>query len=164
MKSCPHQIEGVLPLVMDVRKLDEVKQGIALAAAKFGRVDIAVNNAGVGGQNERTHELDEDEWQRVIDINLNGVYRCQKEELAVMIGQEYVPDFFYSYSPPTPFIERWSRERNSHADFNVSHLETWGPVKDAASSSTSPPCTASSARKTRSTRALTPRPSTASSA
>ncbi|KAL3957943.1 hypothetical protein ACCO45_008521 [Purpureocillium lilacinum] len=70
-ESCPH-VE-VLPLHLDVRKPDEVRAGVAQAVARFGRLDVAI---------------DEDEWQRVIDINLNGVYRCQKEELAAMVGQE----------------------------------------------------------------------------
>ncbi|KND93722.1 Levodione reductase [Tolypocladium ophioglossoides CBS 100239] len=64
-ESCP-QVEEVLPLRMDVRKSGEIKEGVARAAAKFGRIDIA----------------------RVIDINLNGAYRCHKEEIGVMVGQE----------------------------------------------------------------------------
>ncbi|UNI24806.1 hypothetical protein JDV02_010527 [Purpureocillium takamizusanense] len=85
-ESHPH-VE-VLPLHLDVGNVDEVKAGVAQAVARFGRLDVAVNNAGVAGRGLRTHEIDENEWQRVIGINLNGVYRCQKEELAAMIGQE----------------------------------------------------------------------------
>ncbi|ODA79555.1 hypothetical protein RJ55_05149 [Drechmeria coniospora] len=76
-----------LTLHMDVRKAEEVQLAVSQAVAKFGRLDIAVNNAGVGGKTLLTHELDEAEWQRVIDINLNGVYRCQKEELSVIKSQ-----------------------------------------------------------------------------
>lgn len=80
----------MLQLPMDVRKSAEVKDGIAQTVGKFGRLDVAVNNAGIGGSGKRTHEIEEDEWDRVVDVNLNGVRRCQKEQLAIMINQEYV--------------------------------------------------------------------------
>lgn len=74
---------------MDVRSAADVKDGIAQTVTKFGRLDVAVNNAGIGGSGNRTHEVDDDEWDRVVDVNLNGVRRCQKAELAVMMNQEY---------------------------------------------------------------------------
>ncbi|KAF7563240.1 hypothetical protein G7046_g866 [Stylonectria norvegica] len=78
----------ILSLNMNVRDASQVKDGIAQAVAKFGRLDIAVNNAGTSGSGKRTHELDDEEWLRIVDINLQGVYRCQKQELAVMVVQE----------------------------------------------------------------------------
>ncbi|OAA53616.1 3-oxoacyl-[acyl-carrier-protein] reductase [Niveomyces insectorum RCEF 264] len=78
----------VLPLQMDVQQYDQVKAGIAATVARFGRLDIAVNNAGIGGSGKPTHEVDEEEWRRVINIDLDGVWRCQREELAVMVKQE----------------------------------------------------------------------------
>jgi NAD(P)-dependent dehydrogenase (short-subunit alcohol dehydrogenase family) len=78
----------VLPLQMNVRSSAEVKSGIAETIKKFGRLDVAVNNAGIGGSGAPTHEVEEEEWQRVLDVDLNGVWRCQKEELAVMMKQE----------------------------------------------------------------------------
>lgn len=80
----------VLNLQVDVQKGDQVKAVVAAVVAKFGRLDIAVNNAGIGGSGKPTHEVDEEEWRRVINIDLDGVWRCQKEELAVMMNQEYV--------------------------------------------------------------------------
>lgn len=79
----------ILSLHMDVRDAAQVKEGIAKAAAAFGRLDIAVNNAGVGGSGRQTHEIEDEEWIRVVDVNLQGVYRCQKEELGFMVKQEY---------------------------------------------------------------------------
>ncbi|KAH6976933.1 hypothetical protein BKA56DRAFT_587257 [Ilyonectria sp. MPI-CAGE-AT-0026] len=78
----------ILSLHMDVRDAAQVKEGIAKAAAAFGRLDIAVNNAGIGGSGRRTHEIEDEEWIRVVDVNLQGVYRCQKEELGIMVNQE----------------------------------------------------------------------------
>lgn len=78
----------VLSLQMNVRSAAEVKSGIAETIKKFGRLDIAVNNAGIGGSGNPTHEVEEEEWARVLDVDLHGVWRCQKEELATMMKQE----------------------------------------------------------------------------
>jgi NAD(P)-dependent dehydrogenase (short-subunit alcohol dehydrogenase family) len=80
----------ILTLEMNVQDTDQVRSGIAEAVKKFGRLDIAVNNAGIGGSGARTHEIKEDEWMKVVDVDLHGVWRCQREELGVMVGQEYV--------------------------------------------------------------------------
>lgn len=78
----------VLPLQMNVRSATEVKSGITEAAQRFGRLDVAVNNAGIGGSGRKTHEIDEEEFMKVLDVDLHGVWRCQREEIAVMIEQE----------------------------------------------------------------------------
>ncbi|ETS75241.1 hypothetical protein PFICI_13725 [Pestalotiopsis fici W106-1] len=94
IKSLQKQFPGieVLPLQMNVRKASEVKSGIAETVQRFGRLDVAVNNAGIGGTGVRTHEVDEEEWSTVLDVDLHGVWRCQKEELAIMLEQQ---DFGY---------------------------------------------------------------------
>lgn len=78
----------VLTLEMNVQDPEQVRAGIARTVEKFGRLDIAVNNAGIGGSGAKTHEIPEDEWLKVVDVDLNGVWRCQREELKVMLGQE----------------------------------------------------------------------------
>lgn len=78
----------VLPLHVDVRNLEEVKSGLADTVRKFGRLDVAVNDAGIAGADTKTHELNEDAFMKVLDVNMHGVWRCQKEELAVMIKQD----------------------------------------------------------------------------
>ncbi|KAM0418710.1 hypothetical protein ACHAPT_012409 [Fusarium lateritium] len=79
----------ILTLHLDVCNPLQVKAGIKKVVAQFGRLDVAVNNAGISGSGRQTHEIEDDEWLRVLDVNLQGVYRCQKEELAVMVKQEY---------------------------------------------------------------------------
>lgn len=79
----------VLTLHVDVRNLEQVKAATAQVAQKFGRLDVAVNNAGIDGTGLPTHEIEDEEWLRILDINLQGVYRCQKEELSIMVKQEY---------------------------------------------------------------------------
>lgn len=89
----------ILPLPMDVRDKQQIKDGIAEITKRFGRLDVAVNNAGIGGSGRLTHETEDEEIERVLDINLHGVYRCQKEELAVMVRQEYV------FTPKTQSVD-----------------------------------------------------------
>ncbi|RFU77004.1 short-chain dehydrogenase reductase sdr [Trichoderma arundinaceum] len=79
----------VLTLKIDVRKAEEVKSGLAQVVSNFGRLDVAVNNAGISGKVARVHELEEADWNDVLNINLTGVHLCQKEELAIMVNQEY---------------------------------------------------------------------------
>ncbi|KAH8881074.1 short-chain dehydrogenase [Thozetella sp. PMI_491] len=79
-----------LCLQLDVSNLQEVKKAIGETVKRFGRLDIAVNNAGVGGAWTKTHEIDEAEWKNVLGIDLHGVWNCQREELAIMLDQEHL--------------------------------------------------------------------------
>lgn len=60
---------------------------VAETLATFGRVDILVNCAGVLGREEPFLELDDDEWHRVITINLHGVYHACRAVLPTMLAQ-----------------------------------------------------------------------------
>lgn len=84
--QCPDA--KVMELQLDVRQSGQVRDGLAEVAKRFGRLDIAVNNAGVAGPGKRTHEMGDEEWTAVADVDLFGVWRCQKEELAAMVEQE----------------------------------------------------------------------------
>lgn len=69
--------------------LDVTDEGSVAAAVDFvldrhGRLDVAVNVAGVGGPAKPLHEYSDDEWTRVIDVNLNGLFRCLREEIRAM--------------------------------------------------------------------------------
>lgn len=57
------------------------------AVQTFGRLDIGVNGAGIGGPAATTGDYPEQDWKRVIDINLIGVWLCMKYELQQMIKQ-----------------------------------------------------------------------------
>jgi NAD(P)-dependent dehydrogenase (short-subunit alcohol dehydrogenase family) len=67
--------ERVLALVADVRRADDVEQAMARVVAEFGGLDVLVNNAGVGGF-VQVESMAPDDWHRVIDTNLTGVYHC----------------------------------------------------------------------------------------
>jgi NAD(P)-dependent dehydrogenase (short-subunit alcohol dehydrogenase family) len=69
----------------DVSQEEDVQAMVAKAVEQFGRLDYAVNNAGVGGAAATTAEYTLDDWRRVIDINLTAVWLCMKYELNEML-------------------------------------------------------------------------------
>lgn len=71
----------------NVSKLEEVHQMIVKTIDHYGRLDIAINNAGVGGMLAPTSDVDPTDWDRVIAINQTGVFYCMKEELRIMKEQ-----------------------------------------------------------------------------
>jgi len=58
----------------DVTALHQVEYAAARVDSTFGRVDILVNNAGVAGFNDLLHNLAPEEWDRILNTNLRGVY------------------------------------------------------------------------------------------
>ena len=70
----------------DVSQTVDVKSMINTTIESYGRLDCALNNAGIGGAGP-VHEFPEDEWDRIININLKGVWLCVKYEIAQMLKQ-----------------------------------------------------------------------------
>ncbi|WP_273203394.1 SDR family NAD(P)-dependent oxidoreductase [Marinobacter subterrani] len=68
----------------DVSKEQEVKQVLDQVADTFGSLTVLVNNAGIAGPNKPTHELTEDEWDRVQNVNVKGVFFCTKHAIPHM--------------------------------------------------------------------------------
>lgn len=73
--------EGFAVDVADPRQADAM---VARAVELWGGLDLAVNNAGVGGAIAPVGEYPLDGWKQVIDVNLNGVFYCLRYELAAM--------------------------------------------------------------------------------
>ncbi|MGB2670203.1 MAG: SDR family oxidoreductase [Candidatus Acidiferrum sp.] len=71
----------------DVSKANEVQTLVQKTVEKFGRLDVAFNNAGIEGTWVPIVEQAEEDWDRVIDINLKGVWLCLKYELQQMLKQ-----------------------------------------------------------------------------
>jgi NAD(P)-dependent dehydrogenase (short-subunit alcohol dehydrogenase family) len=69
----------------DVSSAEDVERMVAHAVEKFGRLDYAVNNAGIEGALAPVTELPEEEWDRVLDINLKGTFLCMKYEAKAML-------------------------------------------------------------------------------
>jgi NAD(P)-dependent dehydrogenase (short-subunit alcohol dehydrogenase family) len=71
----------------DVANEADVAAMVSFAERRFGRLDGAVNNAGVMAHSKRTDVLSAAEWRRVIDIDLNGVFYCMRHEIELMARQ-----------------------------------------------------------------------------
>jgi NAD(P)-dependent dehydrogenase (short-subunit alcohol dehydrogenase family) len=74
-------------LQTDVAQPSAVEALIAKAVATYGRLDCAFNNAGIEGAGALTHKCTAENWNRVIAINLTGVWMCMKAEITQMLLQ-----------------------------------------------------------------------------
>lgn len=72
-------------LVTDIAQPENCKAVVDLAIASFGRLDFAFNNAGIGGKPAPAGDVKEQDWLRVIDINLNSVFYGIKYQLPAMV-------------------------------------------------------------------------------
>ncbi len=71
----------------DVTSGDDVRAMVAATLEAFGRLDAAVNNAGIAGSfDHRLHEAGDELFERVIAVNLRGVWLCMKAELEAMLA------------------------------------------------------------------------------
>lgn len=71
----------------DVSKASDIENLIRTAVSKYKRLDCAHNNAGIEGASASTMDCTEENWDRVIDINLKGVWLCMKYEIPQMLRQ-----------------------------------------------------------------------------
>jgi 3-oxoacyl-[acyl-carrier protein] reductase len=71
----------------DVSKSEEVKRMIETTVKTYGRIDVLVNNAGVLITKD-FFDINEDEWDKTIDVNLKGAYLCSKEVAPIMLKQK----------------------------------------------------------------------------
>jgi len=77
----------VLFIKCDVSNNSQVKEMIEKIISTFGRLDYAFNNAGIEGVSAPTHECTEENWDRVIGVNLKGIWLCMKYEISQMLKQ-----------------------------------------------------------------------------
>ena len=78
----------ILPLELDVTNEQSIDDAVARAASKFGRIDYAVNNAGIGGPLTLSAEHSTADWQKVMNVNLNGVWMSSRAEIRQMLKQQ----------------------------------------------------------------------------
>jgi len=72
----------------NVADFKQVESAIQTVINKFNTIDVALNNAGIGGEANKVGDMSESAWLKVININLNGVFNCMKHELAQMSKQK----------------------------------------------------------------------------
>jgi len=75
------KIPNSVGIVADIKKMDDVKNVVNKTIEKFGKLDILVNNAGIFPKIKLLHEINEDEWNEVLDVNLTGQFRFTKEAI-----------------------------------------------------------------------------------
>jgi glucose 1-dehydrogenase len=83
------------------------------AVKQFGRIDVLVNNAGIGGESMKIHELTEKDWDEVIDVNLKGAFLCTREAVINM-------------------LKDGSNNNNNYSIINISSIHEQTPQPESA--------------------------------
>ena len=81
--------EGASGVAVDVTNPDMIKAAAREAQESVGGIDVLVNNAGIAGAALPVCNYPLDEWRRVIEIDLNGVFYCCRAVVPVMVAQDY---------------------------------------------------------------------------
>ena len=78
---------GAMALVGDVTQTKDVDGAIGRVEREWGRLDVLVNNAGITGRSFPIWELSDEDWQRVIDVDLTSVFLCCRAAVRAMLRQ-----------------------------------------------------------------------------
>ena len=81
LESAVKEIPNAIGIAANIRNTNDVKNVVNKVIAKFTKLDILVNNAGIFPKIKKLHEIDEDEWNEVLDVNLTGQFRFTKEAI-----------------------------------------------------------------------------------
>ena len=81
--------DGARGVAVDVTDPDSIAAAVSESQTAAGGIDILVNNAGIAGVNATVWDYPLDEWRRVIEIDLNGVFYCCRAVAPVMMAQDY---------------------------------------------------------------------------
>ena len=81
VQKASSEIPDSIGIVADITNKDDVKNVINETIQNFGKLDILVNNAGIFPKIKQLHEIDEEEWNQVLDVNLTGQFRFTKEAI-----------------------------------------------------------------------------------
>jgi len=79
--------EAALALTADVTQTADVERAVAAAHARWRRLDVVVNNAGITGGSKLTWELTDEDWHRVIACDLTSVFLVSRAAVKLMLGQ-----------------------------------------------------------------------------
>ena len=73
----------------DVSQASQVSEMVGRVLHEMGRVDVLVNNAGIAGKNAPLADVTEEDWERVMAVDLKSVFLCSKAVLPYMMEQRY---------------------------------------------------------------------------
>ena len=85
----PAGIEGTLELTGDVSRSEDVDAAVARATDELGQIDVLVCSAGIPGASLRTADVSDEEWRRVLAINADGVFWCNRAVAPGMAERGY---------------------------------------------------------------------------
>ena len=85
----PASVEGVLALAGDVSKSADIETAVKRAEDELGPIDVLVCSAGVPGASLPSMEISDDEWRRVLAINTDGVFFCNRAVAPGMVDRGY---------------------------------------------------------------------------
>ncbi len=80
---------GSVVQALDVADANAVERAAAATEEALGRIDVLVCSAGIAGPNHTTWEYPLDAWRRVIDVNLNGLFYCNRALVPAMLKRDY---------------------------------------------------------------------------
>jgi 2-dehydro-3-deoxy-L-rhamnonate dehydrogenase (NAD+) len=87
-EAAARDVKGeALALAGDVTRTADVDAAVGRVVDRWGRLDVLVNNAGITGRSFPIWELGDDDWQRVIDVDLTSVFLCCRAAVRVMLAQ-----------------------------------------------------------------------------
>jgi len=78
LENAVSQLSNTIGITANIRNENDVKKVVEQTVEKFGKLDILVNNAGILPKIKQLHEIDESEWNDVLDVNLTGQFRFAK--------------------------------------------------------------------------------------
>ena len=81
LQKAAKEIPNSVGIEADIKNGAQVKDVVAKTVEKFGKLDILVNNTGIFPKIKKLHEIDEEEWNEVLDVNLTGQFRFTKEAI-----------------------------------------------------------------------------------
>jgi NAD(P)-dependent dehydrogenase (short-subunit alcohol dehydrogenase family) len=76
-----------IAVACDVTSAEDIKAAVAHTVQTFGRLDFAFNNAGIEQPVRPIVEVADDEWDRLMAVNLRGVFLCMKQQIPAMLNQ-----------------------------------------------------------------------------
>jgi NAD(P)-dependent dehydrogenase (short-subunit alcohol dehydrogenase family) len=79
---------NVIRISIDVSKEEQVEQAVAATVEKFGRIDVCLNAAGISGKPGGVADLTVADLDKVLDVNLKGVWFCERAQIRQMLKQE----------------------------------------------------------------------------
>ena len=118
-------------LAGDVRSEDYAKSLVALAVEKFGKLDIAFNNAGTLGESGPSTGVSEDGWNEAIAINLTGSFLGAKHQIAAMLkhggGSVIFTSTFVGYSFAFPGVAAYAASKSGLIGLTQALAAEFGP-------------------------------------